>query len=111
MFERQRQGTIDVIRCSEAIVEEHLDQLSDLLATCLETGQPRVVLDLHSAPLVDSSGLEKLLDAKEEFERVGGSLKLAEPSDLCREILACTGLVDEIEVFPDVKSAVGSFVR
>ena len=67
MFERQRQGTVDVIRCAEALIEDHLDQLSGLLAACLETGQPRAVLDLHMVPLMDSSGLERLLDAREEF--------------------------------------------
>ena len=111
MFERQRQGTVDVIRCAEALIEEHLDQLSGLLAACLETGQPRAVLDLHMVPLMDSSGLEKLLDAREQFERVGGGLKLAAPNDLCRDILACTGLLDQVEVFSDVKTAVGSFAR
>jgi len=111
VFERQRQGTVDVVRCTEAIIEEHLDELSSLLEACVESGQPRAVLDLHMVPLMDSSGLEKLLEIQEKFDRVGGGLKLAAPNDLCREILACTGLLDQVEVFSDVKTAVGSFAR
>lgn len=112
MFERQRHGTIDVIRCGEALIEEHLDELSSLLSACLETGgQPRAVLDLQLVPLLDSAGLERLLDAHDEFERLGGGLRLAAPNDLCRDILACSGLLDQVEVLSDVKTAVGSFAR
>jgi len=111
MFECQRQGTVDVIRCAEALIEDHLDQLTTLLDACLETGQPRAVLDMQMVPLMDGSGLETVLQAREHFERVGGGLKLASPNDLCREILACTGMLDQVEVFSDVKTAVGSFVR
>lgn len=111
MFARQRQGAIDVIRCGEAIVEDHLEELTDLLHACLESGQPRTVLDLQTAPLMDSAGLETLLEAREAFDRVGGGLKLAAPNELCREILACTGISDQMDVYTDVKTAVGSFAR
>jgi anti-anti-sigma regulatory factor len=60
---------------------------------------------------VDSAGLEMLLDYKEEFQQLGGALKLASPSPLCREILSVVGLGDAFEVFPETLSAVGSFVR
>jgi anti-anti-sigma factor len=111
MFERQRQGTVDVIRCDEAIVLDHIDELGELLRGCLASGQPRAVLDMRTAPLVDSSGLETLLQACEDFERVGGGLRLAAPNELCREILTCTGLLDQLDVYSDVKSAVGSFAQ
>lgn len=111
MLQRHRQGTVDVIRCTEAMIEEHLAEISALIDECLQSGQPRAVLDLELVPLVDSQGLERLLDAQERFGRRGGRLKLAAPNELCKEILACTGVADQIEVFSDVKTAIGSFVQ
>jgi anti-anti-sigma factor len=111
MFERERQGTVDVVRSASPLIGEHLDRFSEMLEECFEQGQPKAVLDLHQVPLVDSAGLERLLDAQEEFERVGGTIKLAAPNTLCKDILECTGLADHFEVYEDVKAAVGSFVQ
>jgi len=111
VIERQRQGTIDVLRCTEAIVAEHLEELAVLVSECFAGRQPSAVLDLHMVPLIDSAGLEWLLDTGERFDRCGGVLKLAQPNELCREILACSGVGERFEVLPDVKAAVGSFVQ
>ena len=52
-----------------------------------------------------------LLDVQEEFQRRGGTLKLAVRSPLCREILNVTGVAGRFEVFSEAASAVGSFVQ
>ena len=48
-----------------------------MLEACVERGQPHVVLDLQGVALIDSTGLELLLDAQEECQRMGGAMKLA----------------------------------
>ena len=111
MFERYRQGSVDVVRGDDALVRERLQQLSDLLEECLEQGQPRAVLDMRNAPLVDSAGLELLMDAQTDFQRRGGSLKLAALNPLCEEILSLSGVANHLEIHCDVKTAVGSFVQ
>ena len=90
---------------------DHLDEVAKLLRECLSNGQPYIVLDLEKVPLIDSAGLELLLDAKEDFERLGGTLKLAASNPLCDEILSVTGVGRSFEIFPEATSAVGSFVR
>ena len=45
-------------------------------------GQPHVVLDLQGVAVIDSAGLELLLDAQEKCQRMGGALKLANPGAL-----------------------------
>lgn len=111
MFERIQQGAVDLIRGDLPLSGEHVEQVRDLLGECLQHGQPYVVLDMEKVPLLDSAALELLLDFREEFQRLGGTLKLAGPNPLCDEILSVTGVAAEFEVFPEATSAVGSFVR
>jgi anti-sigma B factor antagonist len=102
---------VDVIRGDDALISERLQQLSDLLAECLEQGQPRAVLDMQKAALIDSAGLELLLDAQTDFQQRGGALKLAAVNALCEEILSVSGVADHLEIHPEVKTAVGSFAE
>ena len=111
MFERSTQGTIDIVRGGDALISERLAQLSELLEECLEQGQPRAVLDMRDAPLIDSAGLELLLDTQIDFQRRGGVLKLAAVNPLCEEILSLSGVASHFEIHSNVKTAVGSFVQ
>lgn len=111
MFERATQGAVDVIQGDEPLNVDQVQEVGALLAECLHDGQPRVVFDLERVLLIDSAGLELLLDFKEEYEQAGGALKLAAPNPLCEEILMVTGLDESFEVFPEALLATGSFVR
>ena len=69
------------------------------------------MFDLQGVPLLDSQGLELLLDVQDRCGQRGGSLHLAAPAILCRDILVVTGVVEHFAVFDDVLSAVGSFAQ
>ena len=109
MFEIARQGAVDVIRGREPLNSETIESVRSLIKQCLATGQPRVVLDLQHVPLIDSAGLETLLDSRDECVRRAGTMHLATPNRLCRDILRVTGLDTQFVIFDDVLSAVGSF--
>ncbi len=111
MFERIRQGAVDVIRGDSPINGEHVERVGRLLAECLAESQPYVVFDLDNVPLIDSAGLELILDFSEEFRDLGGALKLAGASPLVQEILSVSGLRGRIEVFRESLAAAGSFAR
>lgn len=111
MFERTRQGAVDVVSGDDPLNEDHVPRVLTLLQQCGGHGQPRVVLDFARVPLLDSTGLEMLLDVHEDFQRRGGALKLAVGNALCREILLVTGVGGSFEMFPEANSAVGSFVQ
>ncbi len=110
MFEQNRQGAIDVIGGGDRISGDQVAELAAVLDGCVKRGQPRVVLDMHGVALVDSAGLELLLDAQEEYQRMGGAMKLANPGALCSEVLKVTGVGARFEVFGDTGSAVRSFL-
>lgn len=111
MFERQRQGAVDVIHGTTPLVHDNLQEFLDVMQLCLRSGQPRLVLDLRRVPLLDSAGLETLLDCRERCRAIGGQLKLAAPNHLCNDILAVTGVAESFEIFADVVAAAGSFAK
>lgn len=111
MFERAKQGAVDVVRGPDPLTGDNVAGLSVILEECAAHRQPHVILDLSRVPLIDSAGLELLLDASEQYMKCGGALKLASPNGLCRDILAVSGLNGRMEVFNDVIAAAGSFSR
>jgi anti-sigma B factor antagonist len=109
MFTHTRLGAVDIIRGSDPINLPNAKQLSNLLDGCLVTGQPRVVIDLEKVSLIDSAGLELLLDYQDRCVARGGVMKLSTLTPLCRDILTVTDVIARFEVHQDSLSAVGSF--
>jgi anti-anti-sigma factor len=111
MFERVRQGAVDVLRGDEALVADNLPRPAQLLDACFTAGIPRVVLDLESVPLMDSKGLEWVLDTHDRLLDRGSSLRIVANQSLCREILQLTGVAEKCQVYGDLTSAVASFIQ
>jgi anti-anti-sigma factor len=111
MFEQKCQGAVDVISGGDRISGEYVAELAQVLEARLDRGQPHIVLDLQKVALIDSAGLELLLDFQEKCQRMGGALKLASLGALCREVLKATGVGARFEMFRDSGSAVRSFVQ
>ena len=111
MFKHSKQGAINVISGTLPLSGDALDLLEASLTECMSEGQPRAVLDLRAVPLIDSAGLERLLDMRDRFEQKAGALKLAGANPLCRDILSVTGVASYFEAFPEVSQAVGSFIQ
>lgn len=111
MFQRKKQGAIDVIEGKESLVLDQLEHLQQLIDECLDGGQPMAVIDLGRVKLIDSAGLELLVDAQERYEERGGVIKLAAPNTLCQDILSVSGVSEIFDVYEDVAAAVGSFLR
>jgi anti-anti-sigma factor len=68
-------------------------------------------MHLGGVQLIDSAGLELLLDVRDRCLRSGGALQLAAPNPLCRDILQATGLASQFAIFDTVTAAVGSFAQ
>ena len=111
MFEHARSGAVDIVRGDGPINLQQVQHLAKLLDDRLTVGQPRVIVDLERVPLIDSAGLELLLDYQDRCLERGGVMKLSAPTPLCREILSLTDVNRRIEVFQDYLSAVGSFAQ
>ncbi|TWU29460.1 STAS domain-containing protein [Bythopirellula polymerisocia] len=111
MFAIRCQGAVEVIVPNVPLTGEHADELRETIEHCSSNGLPMVVLNLHDVPLIDSDGLESLLDIRDTVRERGGSVKLASLTPLSQDILRITGVAEHFEVFPDDKAAVRSFVQ
>lgn len=111
MFERSRIGAVHIIRGTDALNMQCAAALAAILDDYLVGGQPRVVLDLEKVPLIDSAGLELLLDYQDRCVARGGVMKLAAPNPLCRDILTVTDVISRFEVLADSVAAAGSFAQ
>lgn len=109
MFESFQQGHVNVISGTDPIDRDSQSQLTGLLDISKDSGAPCVVLDLERVPLIDSEGLELLLNYQDDFLVRGGSIKLASANPLLRDILRVTDMETHFELFPDVPAAAASF--
>ena len=111
MFERTRQGAVDLIHGSNPITRETVDEFNAVLESCLTNGQPHIVLNMERIPLLDSCGLETLCDIQQMCISRGGCMKLASVPSLCLDILEATGVSAMFELSDNVLTATGSFAR
>jgi anti-anti-sigma factor len=111
VFSLRSQGAVRVIAGDQALTVDSAPEAANLFEQALLQGQPRLVFDLHAIPLIDSAGLELLLDVCDRCTERGGALHLAGPTPLCQDILRATQVADRFTIFSDALSAVGSFAQ
>ncbi len=111
MFSVETQGAVNVVQLVGPLNHENADTLTETIADGLTKGQPMVVLDMSDVPLLDSAGLDSLLDVRDSVHQQGGDLKLAALSQLCEDVLRVTGVNEHFDSHKEVKSAVRSFIQ
>jgi anti-anti-sigma factor len=111
MYQCKRSGTVDTISGSQPLSRETKTDFLNSVESCFGKGQPHIVLDLAAVPLMDSEGLDALLEARDQCVRLGGCIVLARPNALCRDILRINGIEQELNVFDDIVNAMGSFAK
>ena len=111
MFSVESQGAVDVVKPMAPLDQENAGEFTETLETGLTPGKPMVVLDMSDVPLIDSAGLDALLDFQDALEDQGGTIKLAAATQLCQEILRITNVNQHFDTYDEVKAAIGSFVQ
>jgi anti-anti-sigma factor len=107
----EKQGAVSVVRPQGPLTEAQASSFVQAAIGKLGQGRPMVVVDLHEVPLIDSSGLEALIDVREKIEARGGAVKLAAVNSLCTDILRVTGVGQKFEQYSHIKSAVARFAE
>ncbi len=77
MFSVKPQGAVDVVQLGGQLNQENAEQLVETVQSGLAEGQPMVVLDMSDVTLLDSAGLDALLDSRDAVLLKGGTVKLA----------------------------------
>jgi anti-anti-sigma factor len=111
MIHVQKVGVVMVIKPQSALVGECLAACRRQLNDSLQSLKSRVIIDLSETTLIQSEGLEFLVDAQQSCLQQGGRLALAAPTELCADAIEISGLKECISLFSDLRSALGDFAR
>lgn len=111
MFRTSQQGVVRVIGGDAPLSGDNIAIARKYCEEALSHGQPKLVFDFTGIPLVDSVGLELLLDIRDRCRKRGGAVVVSGASPLCVDILRATGVAAEIAIFDDTIAAVGSFAQ
>ena len=111
MFTLHKQGAVKVIAGQQVLNRDTVTAAARVCDEALAQGQPRLVFDLQGVPIIDSAGLELLLDLRDRCAKRGGALHLAGPTALCSDILMATQVASKFAIFDDALAAVGSFAQ
>jgi anti-anti-sigma factor len=100
-------GLVVYLTPSGALVEDNLHDLEKGFAQADTEGPVNMVLDMRDAPVLDSKGLEFLLDLSARLKDAGGSLRLSNVNATCRTILRITRLDGSVVLCDDFDEDLG----
>lgn len=102
---RQQHGPLLILRPEFPLAGEHAGAFAaDAIAAAGESAG-RLALDLGAVTLVDSRGLDGLLDVAEHLGRSGQPTRLLGVSDTLGEVLRITGIQAAFRRFEDAAAA------
>ncbi|MFK7737551.1 MAG: STAS domain-containing protein [Pirellulaceae bacterium] len=107
----QNIGSVSVIKARSSLVGECVDHCRQAVMDALGQRRNNLVLDLAESPIVNSQGLEFIVDAQEECLGRGGKLVILDPTPVCSEVLEITGIADYVAVFSDLRAALSDFAK
>ncbi len=96
---RSRIGVATYLAPARPLIDDSsVDGLADMLNECVASREVQLVVDLDKVTLINSAGLELLLNVQEQLSRLGGELKLTQANAVVRDVLTLTGLADRIQL-------------
>jgi len=106
----RKQSQAQVIRLrGDLKIGEAVDSFRQTVEELFGAGDSRFVLNIAEVPMIDSSGIGVLVRSLTTAKRLGGNLKLVNPSKLALQTLKIVGLVNLFEIFNDEGEAIQSF--
>jgi type IV pilus assembly protein PilB len=97
---RSRIGSMTYLAPAAALVSaEAIGALEAALAECVAQHQVAIVLDLGKVALLSGRALELVVRSAAKLSALGGWLKLAYPNPLLLDILAATGVTDQVALY------------
>lgn len=83
--------------------------LREIVRKLVESGNKRILLNLHNVGYIDSSGLGELMGTYTSVRNQGGQLKIVNPSKRVHDLLHMTRLNMVFDIQPDEATAIQSF--
>jgi anti-sigma B factor antagonist len=84
-------------------------QFRQHVATTIDAGVRKLILNLAGVPYMDSSGLGELISCYTAMQKSSGSVKLLHLNDRLQHLLTVTKLSALLETFDSESAAISSF--
>lgn len=103
-------GEVQVFRPHGAItLGAPVDTLRQAIDEIINAGDAHLVLNLGDVRWIDSSGIGVVVKALTSAKRLGGTLKLVNPSKPAQQTLKMCGLLPLFEIYAEESEAIESF--
>jgi anti-sigma B factor antagonist len=109
IHEREREGIILLDLKGRIIAGEEVGAFRTIIERLSESGQPKIILNLHAVDYIDSLGLGTMVMCYTRLQKIGGIAKLSQLNRRNLELLLLTKIDTIFEVFDDETEAVNSF--
>lgn len=86
-----------------------VDTLRQTLEESIANGDTRFVINLSEVPMIDSSGIGLLVKILVSVKKLGGSIRLLQPSKFAIQTLRLVGVLNLFDVYDAEDAAVASF--
>ena len=105
-----KQGPATILTVESPLRGSVTKALQDKLHACLEAGELYLVLDFQQVPFIDSAALGILVTHSRLARSKGGAIKIAHVTEMCHQTFVVTRLDQLLEFYPDIPSALRSFL-
>jgi len=109
-IDEQTHGAVTVVRPRGPIAQSDAEGFALSVRAASMRSLGRIVIDATDVPYVDSKGLESILDIADEMSQNGQTLRMCGVCETVREAMDVTDVLQSVEQFEDVPSAVRSFL-
>jgi anti-anti-sigma factor len=109
-IKEQKHGAVLVVRPEGPLKSDDAEAFKTRMTRALAESLGRCVVDASAIQFIDSKGLEALVEVNEAVAQTGYLLKLCGVNETIREVLELTQLASQFEQYPDLNSAVRSFL-
>ena len=103
-------GNISTLHIKGKILGNATDVFRKEMEQQLQTGCDKLVVDLTSVPLIDSSALGAIVTTLKCCQQSGGKLVLLNPQKAVQEVLEVTQLATVIEIYDTEDAARAAFM-
>jgi anti-anti-sigma factor len=100
---------VTLVAVSGSIDASTAEEFDRSLAAQLESGPPRLVVDLGAVDYMGSVGLRALVAALQRCRKEGGDLRLAAPQPGIVRVMSMSGMDEVLAVFPTADDALASY--
>jgi anti-sigma B factor antagonist len=107
---KRKSGAITILDLQGGItIGVSNDFLAAELRELMEAGPSEVIINLSGVAKIDSSGISTIVRFFVTLQRLGGGLRILNPSGHVREIFELTRLINCIPTYADEAKAIASF--